>query len=71
MLHSSTLAHSFQGHNAHCHAGCITGTGPNVVQFLDRARDQKASLASPLDCYRDGWVEAISHPCEPVHRDER
>jgi hypothetical protein len=46
MLHSSALAISFQGHNAHCHAGCIADTGLNVVQFLDRARDQKASLTS-------------------------
>jgi hypothetical protein len=65
MLHSLALAHPFQGHKAHHHAGCIADTGPNVVQFLDRARDQKASLTSPH--YREGWAKAISHPCELVH----
>jgi hypothetical protein len=25
---------------------------------LDRARDQKPSLTSPLDCYGEGWAEA-------------
>jgi hypothetical protein len=48
MLHSSALAHPFHGYNAHHHAGRIADTGPIVVQFLDRARDQKASLTSPL-----------------------
>jgi hypothetical protein len=68
MLHSSALAHPFHGYNAHHHAGRIADTGPIVVQFLDRARDQKASLTSPLDRCREGWAKAISHPCEPVHR---
>src|SRR6266436_4494777 len=32
--------------------------GPKVVQFLDRARDQKASRTSLLDRYVEGWAEA-------------
>jgi hypothetical protein len=55
MLDSLALAHPFQGHKAHHHAGCIADTGP-------------ASLTSPLDRCREGWAKAISHPCEPVHR---
>jgi hypothetical protein len=58
MLHSFALAHPFQGHKAHHHAGCIADTGPIVVQFLDRARDQKASLTSPLYRCREGWAKA-------------
>jgi hypothetical protein len=41
MLHSQALAQVFQGHNANCRAIRIADAGPNVVQFLDRARDQK------------------------------
>jgi hypothetical protein len=62
MLHSLALAHPVQGYNARFHAVSIADTGPNVVQFLDRARDQKASLTSPLDRCREGWAKAISHP---------
>ena len=30
---------------------------PNVVQFLDRVRDQKASPTSPLNRYIEGWAQ--------------
>jgi hypothetical protein len=58
MLHSQALAQVFQGHNANCRAIRIADAGPNVVQFLDRARDQKTSRTSPLDCYLEGWADA-------------
>jgi hypothetical protein len=48
----------FQGDDAHCCAVRIADAGPNVVQFLDRARDPKTSRTSPLDCYLEGWAEA-------------
>jgi hypothetical protein len=58
MWHSRALAHAFQGDDAHYRAIRIADAGPNVVQFLDRARDQKTSRTSPLDCYLKGWAEA-------------
>src|SRR6266478_3714125 len=58
MLHSPALAHPFQVHNAHFHAGCIANAGPNVMQLFDRVCDQKATRTSLLDRYCKGWTEA-------------
>ena len=58
MLNSPALARSFQGLEVHRHGGRVADAGPNVVQFLDRVRDQKASRTSLLDRYIEGWAEA-------------
>jgi hypothetical protein len=58
MLQSQAVRPSFEGRNIHFEALRIAGTGARVVQLFDRARDQKASLRSPLDCYVEGWAEA-------------
>jgi hypothetical protein len=57
MLHSPALARPFQGQEVHGHAICVADAGPSMVQFLDRARDQKASRTLPLDRYLQGWAE--------------
>jgi hypothetical protein len=62
MLDSLALAHPVQGYNARFHAVSIADIGSKAVRVLDRARDQKASLTSPLDRCREGWAKAISHP---------
>ena len=58
MSHSLAVARSFEGHNTPSHAVRIADAGSKVVQFLDRARDQKQSRTSPLARYLEGWAEA-------------
>ena len=58
MLQSQVVRSSFEGRNTHFRALHIADTGARVVQLFDRARDQKASLRLPLDCYVEGWAEA-------------
>ena len=57
MLHPPIPARPFQGRELYRHAIRVVDAGPSVVQFLDRARDQEANRASPLDRYLDGWAE--------------
>jgi hypothetical protein len=35
----------------------VDDAGPNVVQFLDRVRDQNANPTSPLGRYIEGWAQ--------------
>jgi hypothetical protein len=56
MSHSLAHTHQFDNRSAHLRAVRIADVGPNMMQSLDRARDQ-ASRTSPLDCYLEGWAE--------------
>jgi len=57
MLHSPIPARPFQGREVYRHPLHVANVGLSVGQILDRARDQEASRASPLDRYLEGWAE--------------
>jgi hypothetical protein len=56
VLHSSDLARPFQVVNADWPVVPIINGAPSVAQF-EQARDQRASPASSLDRYLQGWAE--------------
>ena len=58
MSHSPAVARAFEGHGPPFHAVRIANAGSKLVQFPDRARDQRPSRTSPLARYLEGWAES-------------
>jgi hypothetical protein len=58
MLNFPALVRPFQSRPAHRYAVRVPDPELDLVQLLDRARDQKASRPSVLDHYIEGWAEA-------------
>ena len=58
MSHSPAVARAFEGYGPPFHAVRIANAGSKLVQFPDRARDQRPSRTSPLARYLEGWAES-------------
>src|ERR1700757_1960649 len=57
MLNSATIARPLRVSEMYRGLCRVDDAAPNVVQFLDRVRDQNAKPTSPLGRYIEGWAQ--------------